>query len=189
MFHDKILSANRNIACATCHSHDLGGTDGLSLGIGEGGHGIGLNRTAGIGADRIKKRIPRNSLALWNLGFKEITTLLHDGRVTKSNMFGNNFNTPAQEALPKGLDNIVAVQALFPMTRQFEMAGNPGENEIIGLVSKVGKDSMTIDRVWPVITHRIRGIPEYVELFKNAFDNVNSALAVSYTHLTLPTKA
>ena len=41
LFHDKILSANRNIACATCHSHDLGGSDGLSLGIGEGGHGIG----------------------------------------------------------------------------------------------------------------------------------------------------
>ena len=57
MFHDKILSANRNIACATCHSHNLGGSDGLSLGIGEGGHGIGLSRTAGSGVDKIKKRI------------------------------------------------------------------------------------------------------------------------------------
>ena len=47
LFHDKILSANRNIACATCHSHDQGGSDGLSLGIGEGGQGIGLERTAG----------------------------------------------------------------------------------------------------------------------------------------------
>ena len=138
LFHDKILSANRNISCATCHNREFGGSDGLSLGIGEGGQGLGPNRTAGVGADKIKKRIPRNSLALWNLGFKEITTLLQDGRVTKSNIFGNNFNTPAQEALPKGLDNIVAVQALFPLTRQFEMAGNPGENEIIGLVSKVG---------------------------------------------------
>ena len=183
MFHDKILSANRNIACATCHSHNLGGSDGLSLGIGEGGHGIGLSRKAGSGVDKIKKRIPRNALALWNLGFKDITTLLHDGRVTKSNIFGNGFNTPAQEALPKGLDNIVAVQALFPMTRQFEMAGNPGENEIIGLVSKVGKDSMRIDRVWPVIEHRIRGIPEYVDLFKNAFDDVDSALDINITHI------
>ena len=48
LFHDKILSANRNIACATCHSHELGGSDGLSLGIGEGGIGIGLNRTAAV---------------------------------------------------------------------------------------------------------------------------------------------
>ena len=37
--------------------------------------------------------------------------MLHDGRVTKSDTFGNGFNTPAQELLPKGLDNIVAVQA------------------------------------------------------------------------------
>ena len=113
--------------------------------------------------------------------------MLHDGRVTKSDIFGNGFNTPAQEALPKGLDNIVAVQALFPMTRQFEMAGNPGENEIIGLGSKGGKDSMRIDRVWPVITHRIRGIPEYVELFKNAFDDVNSSLDINITHCLLYT--
>ena len=71
------------------------GSDGLSLGIGEGGQGIGLERTAGVGDDKIKKRIPRNALALWNLGFKDITTLLHDGRVTKSDIFGNGFNTPA----------------------------------------------------------------------------------------------
>ncbi len=109
--------------------------------------------------------------------------MLHDGRVTKSDIFGNGFNTPAQELLPKGLDNIVAVQALFPMTRQFEMAGNPGENEIIGLVSKVGKDSMRIDRVWPVITHRIRGIPEYVEMFKHAFEDVDNALDINITHI------
>ena len=109
--------------------------------------------------------------------------MLHDGRVTKSNIFGNNFNTPAQEALPKGLDNIVAVQALFPMTRQFEMAGNPGENEIIGLVSKVGKDSMRIDAVWPVITNRIRAIPEYVELFKSTFDDIDTALDIDITHI------
>jgi len=183
LFHDKILSANRNIACATCHNHQFGGSDGLSLGIGEGGVGLGPKRTAGVGDDKIKKRIPRNSLALWNLGFKEITTLLHDGRVTKSNIFDNNFNTPAQEALPKGLENIVAVQALFPMTRQFEMAGNPGENEIIGLVSKVGKDSMRIDAVWPVITNRIRAIPEYVELFKSTFDDIDTALDINITHI------
>ena len=31
----------------------------------------------------------------------------------------------------------------------------------------------------PVITHRIRGIPEYVELFKNAFDDVKSPLDIN----------
>ena len=37
LFFDPILSGNRNISCATCHNPDHGTTDGLSLGIGEGG--------------------------------------------------------------------------------------------------------------------------------------------------------
>jgi cytochrome c peroxidase len=37
LFYDKVLSGNNNISCGTCHHHDLGGSDGLSLGIGEGG--------------------------------------------------------------------------------------------------------------------------------------------------------
>jgi cytochrome c peroxidase len=138
---------------------------------------LGQNRTAGIGKDKIKKRIPRNAPGLWNLGSKEITTLLHDGRISVSNLFDNDFNTPAEEWLPKGLDNILAAQALFPMTRQFEMAGNPGENEIIGLSHR------RIDTVWPVITNRIRAIPEYVELFIEAFDDVDSSLDIDITHI------
>jgi len=35
LFYDKILSGNQNISCGTCHHHSLGGSDGLSLGIGE----------------------------------------------------------------------------------------------------------------------------------------------------------
>ncbi|MEL0195427.1 MAG: cytochrome-c peroxidase, partial [Rhodobiaceae bacterium] len=41
LFYDKILSGNRNISCGTCHHHRFGGADGLSLGIGEGGVGVG----------------------------------------------------------------------------------------------------------------------------------------------------
>ena len=35
LFYDPILSGNRNIACSTCHHHDLASGDGLSLGLGE----------------------------------------------------------------------------------------------------------------------------------------------------------
>ena len=52
------------------------------------------------------------------------------------------------------------------------MAGNFGENEIIGLVSKVGKDSRRIDRAWPVIENKIRGISEYHQKFMNAYDDI-----------------
>ena len=47
LFYDKVLSGNRNISCGTCHHHDQHGADGLSLGVGEGGSGIGLQRLSG----------------------------------------------------------------------------------------------------------------------------------------------
>ena len=108
---------------------------------------------------------------------------MHDGRISISNIYGNNFNTPAEELLPDDLDNILSAQALFPMTRQFEMAGNFGENEIIGLVSKIGKDRRTINAVWPVIVNRIRGVPEYVDLFIETFDEINDPMEIQINHI------
>ncbi len=55
LFYDNILSGNRNISCGTCHNHDLHTTDGLSLGVGEGGSGIGIERTSGHANSKIKK--------------------------------------------------------------------------------------------------------------------------------------
>ncbi|OSQ62136.1 methylamine utilization protein MauG [Marivita cryptomonadis] len=167
LFYDKILSGNRNISCGTCHHHDLGGSDGLSLGIGEGGTGLGPKRTPGDGPDRITKRIPRNAPALWNLGHKDVRVLFHDGRLEFSDIYGNGFDSPAEEWLPQGLQSILAAQALFPMTAQFEMAGNTGENEIIGAV----KDR--IDLGWPILAKRVRTIPDYGQMFVDAFDHID----------------
>ncbi|WP_245824524.1 cytochrome-c peroxidase [Pseudoruegeria aquimaris] len=167
LFYDKILSGNRNISCGTCHHHDLGGTDGLSLGIGEGGVGLGPERTAGTGEDRIKKRVPRNAPALWNLGAKEVRVLFHDGRLEISDLYGNGYDSPAEEWLPQGLETILAAQAVFPMVAQFEMAGNPKENEVAGAVHD------RIDAAWPIIAKRVRTIPEYGRMFVEAFDHID----------------
>lgn len=177
LFYDAVLSGNRNIACATCHSADLGTSDGLSLGIGEGGHGLGLERTPGKGVDRIRKRIPRNSPGLWNLGAREVDIMFHDGRVSVSDLYGNGFDTPAEEWLPTGLDNVLAAQAIFPLTSQFEMAGNPSENEIAGAVHD------RIDAVWPIVAKRVRVIDEYGRLFVEAFADVDHASQVTIVHI------
>jgi cytochrome c peroxidase len=145
LFYDPILSGNQNISCAHCHHPDLGTGDGLSLGIGEGGQGLGPRRTAGAGRDQVRKRIPRNAPALWNLGAKDLHTMFHDGRLSISDIYGNGFNSPAEEWLPKGLNSLLAAQALFPLTAQFEMAGNVAENEIIGAVTD------RIDLGWPIL--------------------------------------
>ena len=166
LFYDKILSGNKNISCGTCHHHDHAGGDGLSLGIGEGGRGVGPDRTPGEGADQIRKRIPRNAPSLWNLGHKSIDVLFHDGRLTRSDVYGNGFDSPAEEWLPQGLDNLLAAQALFPLVAQFEMAGNPRENEIAGATHD------RIDVAWPIIAKRVRTIPEYGTMFVEAFDHI-----------------
>ncbi|MEM8592591.1 MAG: cytochrome c peroxidase [Pseudomonadota bacterium] len=177
LFYDKILSGNMNISCGTCHHHTLAGGDGLSLGIGEGGVGLGPERTAGTGGDRIKKRVPRSAPTLWNLGHKSIRVLFHDGRLSVDNIYGNGFNSPAEEWLPKGLDNILAAQAVLPMTAQFEMAGNPKENEVAGAVHD------RIDAAWPIIAKRVRVIPEYGEMFVDAFDHIDTPEEVTIVEI------
>lgn len=177
LFYDKILSGNRNISCGTCHHHDLAGADGISLGIGEGGVGVGPKRTAGSGEDAIRKRIPRNAPALWNLGHKDIRVLFRDGRLMQTNIYGNGFDSPAEEWLPQGLDNLVAAQAVFPMVSQFEMAGNPRENEIAGAIHD------RIDTAWPIIAKRVRTIPEYGALFVDAFPHITSSSEVSIVEI------
>jgi len=177
LFFDKVLSGNRNISCATCHSPDFAGADGLSLGIGEGGVGIGPQRTAGIGPDAIRKRIPRNAPSLWNLGHKSINLLFLDGRLSRSDIYGNGYDSPAEEWLPEGLDNLVAAQALFPMVAQFEMAGNPRENEIAGATHD------RINMAWPIIAKRVRTIPAYAEMFVQAFDHIEDPTEVTIVEI------
>lgn len=173
LFYDKILSGNRNISCGTCHHPQLGTSDGLSLGIGEGGRGVGPQRLDGAGKDQILKRIPRNSTALWNLGAGDLQTLFLDGRLSVSDLYQNGFNSPAEEWLPAGLDNLLAAQALFPMVSQFEMAGNLNENEIIGAVHD------RIDAAWPLIAGRVSEIDDYANHFIRHKSHIESAGDIS----------
>ena len=173
LFYDKILSGNRNISCGTCHHHDHGGSDGLSLGIGEGGSGLGPERTAGTGEDKIRKRIPRNATSLWNLGHKSITVVFQDGRLEISDIYQNGFNSPAEEWLPKGLNTVISAQAIFPLVAQFEMSGNPKENEIAGAIHD------RIDMAWPILAKRVRTIPAYGEMFVKAFENIDHPAQVT----------
>lgn len=177
LFYDKILSGNRNISCGTCHHHDFGGSDGLSLGIGEGGEGLGPERVAEGPDDRIRKRIPRNAAALWNLGARDIRALFHDGRLETSELYGNGFNSPAEEWLPDGLETILAAQAIFPLAARFEMAGDPEENEISGAVND------RIDKGWPILAKRVRIIPEYGRMFVSAFDHIDSPDQITVTEI------
>lgn len=177
LFYDKVLSGNQNIACATCHHHDFNSADGVSLGIGEGGSGLGLRRSGGTGADRIEERVPRNAPALWNLGHRDVRFMFLDGRVEVSDDFGNGFRTPAWIFLPEGLNSALAAQALFPLASETEMAGQPWENPIGGAAYE------SAHYVWPMIAERIRSIDAYVPMFIDAFDHVNDASDITIVEI------
>lgn len=177
LFYDKILSGNKNIACATCHHHDMNSADSVSLGIGEGGVGLGPARLSSEGLDKIAHRIPRNAPALWNIANRDITNLFHDGRVAISSEFAGGFDTPAKDLLPVGLDTIIAAQALFPMTSAAEMAGGPHENEVGAAVAE------RIDIAWARITDRVRDIPAYTQMITAAYDTVNGPKDVTIVEI------
>jgi len=181
LFYDKILSGNRNIACATCHHALANNGDGLSLPIGEGGVGLSVARDTGTGADAVVARVPRNAPPLFNLGVKDLTALFWDGRVQVDAAAPSGFDTPAGAALPLGLSSLLAAQAMFPVTSPEEMAGGPGENPIADAAA--AGDLAGPGGVWAQLAQRIRGIPEYVDLFKNAFDDVSGADDITFVHV------
>lgn len=185
LFFDKILSGNKNISCATCHHPLCGTTDNLSLGIGEGGKGLGPARHLEMTESKefdAKRRIPRNAPALFNLGHYEFRVAFHDGRVQKDRTKPSGFLTPAGDKTPEGLDSLLAAQALFPITSNHEMAGEPGSNPIADAAKALkfaGEDG-----VWEMLTQRIRDIPEYVGYFKEVYPKeIQSADQITIVHI------
>src|SRR6266404_2519685 len=103
LFFDPILSGSRIVSCATCHLLTYGTSDGLSRSIGV--HRDGLNGT------RVH---PRNALDLWNRDNNAVRSLFWDGRVEVLDPERRVFRSPLGNELPSGLENALAVQALFP---------------------------------------------------------------------------
>ena len=179
---DKLLSGNKNTACATCHHPLTGTTDSLSLSVGEGGRSLGMSR---VESDIIHERVPRNSPALFNLGAKEFKTFFHDGRVLE-NPYAEpgDFISPAGSDLPEGFDNALAVQAMFPVTSPTEMAGqydggtDVSENDIASRAA-----AGDLPGIWSLLTERLQGVDEYVALFKSVYpDEVKEASDITFVH-------
>ena len=107
--------------------------------------------------------------ALFNLGAREFTRLFHDGRVETDpdGYFDGGFVTPAKWKLPPGLDNVLAAQAMFPVTSPAEMAGQKGENPIADARSL--NNAAGPGGVWEQLAMRLQAVPEYVERFRAAF--------------------
>lgn len=177
LFFDKLLSGNRNISCATCH-HALTDTgDGLSLGVGEGGRGLGMTRDTGSSTDAIHERVPRNAPPIFNLGAREFRRMFHDGRVEVDETQPSGFRSPAGDDLPLNLENVLAAQAMFPVTSTTEMAGQGIENEVA-----IAAEAGDLPAVWEILAARLRSNLLYVDLFLTAFAELEGANEISFAH-------
>ncbi len=170
LFWDPELSGNRDTACATCHHASFATGDALSVSIGTLGRGLGALRVPAQG----RRLVPRNAPPVFNFGYTDWKVLFLDGRVSGSKADG--FATPAFNFLPAGLDNVLAAQAMFPVTSRDEMRGEVGDLDLNGKINELGNiPDYDWAGIWQAEIDRLKVIPQYVDLFKAAYPNVNTS--------------
>ncbi len=164
LYWDPLLSGNKDISCATCH-HPLFATgDELSVSIGTGGTGLGPARVIGERRDLV----PRNAPPILNLGLEAFTVMFWDGRAHGTPATG--FTSPADDDLPFNLENVVAVQAMFPITSRDEMRGKRGDRDIFGERNELAAiPDHDFESIWAGVMVRLLAVPEYVEMFAAAY--------------------
>jgi cytochrome c peroxidase len=165
LFHDPLISGNKNISCNSCHRADMGTSDNLALSVGHGARELAHGRTEGNGAI-----LNRNAPFLYNLGQEDQDIMFWDGRVSfnkKTRQFqtpepGLNGENPQYKDITQNLSDALAAQALFPMVSREEMRGHGG-NELA--------QAMSNREAWDGIVKRLKGSTEtdYIQLFKSAY--------------------
>jgi cytochrome c peroxidase len=163
LFFDKILSGNRDVACATCHQAAASLGDGLSLAVGTGGTGHGAARVPGQG----RQFVSRNAPSLLNTGLG-LYQLFWDGRLSAFGLGG--FQLDSGIVVPPGLPNILAAQAMLPVLNRREMRGEPGDHDVFGNPNELAAlaDSQA-EEIWRAIMQRVLTIPAYMAMFNAAF--------------------
>ena len=164
LFSDRNLSGNKNISCMDCHHPMLGTGDTLSLSLGEGSEGHGLNKS-----QKSATILLRNSPPLFNLGYRNFLDMFYDGRVSfdptlqifNTPEVGLNGENPAYKNIVKNLDSALAAQALFPLVNIEEMKGR-GPNS-------VSQASSNLDTWNVILNERILPFERYESLFKRVY--------------------
>jgi cytochrome c peroxidase len=170
LFFDKILSGNRDVACASCHSPLAHSGDDQSLAIGTGAAIVGGTRALGAG----RQFTPRNAPSLFNVGLGTFY-IFWDGRL--SGDFGSNqFRAPSDIVLPTGLSGVLAAQALIPLTNRVEMRGDAGDRDVFGNPNELAAipDGQNA-AIWDAAMRRVLAVAAYQQKFNAAFPGVSTS--------------
>lgn len=175
LFFDKLLSGNRDISCATCHHPFTHTGDGLSLPIGVGGVGFGPARQLGINQQTLQANpfVPRNAPEVFDRGQSEWTTMFWDMRVSGDPV--NGFQTPAGANLPATVTDVLAAQAMFPVTSTDEMLGRPGDLDVKGNTNEISPHTGDFPAIWSALMARLLAIQAYQDQFAAAYPGVSQA--------------
>jgi cytochrome c peroxidase len=147
VFFDPILGGEKDVACASCHHPDFAFGDGRQLPVGVAGTG-GLGPIRVNGSSRISGNpvgfTPRNAPTCFNTAYN----------ADEHGVYGHG-GFQFWDGRVKSLE----VQATKPITSRVEMRGDayPGDDAV---AAAIALDS---------VLNRLRGIEEYVALFRNAF--------------------
>ena len=181
LFFDPILSGSGDVACASCHHPSFGTSDGVSLGLGDGGIGIGPERSADP-ANLPERRVPRNSPGLWNVGANQFRSLFHDGRVELGNTQPEGLRTPLDHEMMPGFASVLAAQTMFPVVSPDEMAGHYSENSIAEIV-RLGILTDE-DGAWDRIARQVAGSGDYAERFARVYGHIDEAEDVTFVDIS-----
>ncbi len=177
LFFDKVISGNKDISCATCHHPQFGTVDCQALGAGTKGDGLCKDRIKAEG----REFVPRNSPEVFNKGLSLWHTMFWDGRIEK--LDNGKIVTPAGEQTPEGLINVLAAQALFPITSRTEMRGLKGDIAIDGTENEIAEvDDSDFTEMWNRVMNRILSIEEYVRMFEKAYPGKTEFTIVDYAN-------
>jgi len=181
LFYDPVLSGNREVACATCHHPRFATSDGVSLGLGDGGIGLGPDRRPDP-ANPPEARIPRNAPALFNLGAHEFDTLFADGRIARDDTEPSGIRTPLGADMAQGFSGVLSAQTMFPVLSDDEMAGHYGENPV-ARAARTGRITGA-GGAWDILARRVAAIPAYADRFAAAYDHVEAPDDIAFTDIS-----
>ncbi|MEO0380704.1 MAG: cytochrome-c peroxidase, partial [Pseudomonadota bacterium] len=177
LFYDPILSGSKTVSCATCHHPKFATGDGVSLGLGDGGQGLGPDRVA-VSDNLPEQRIPRNAPPLFNIGATEFTVFFHDGRLEEDAARASGIRTPLGTEMEAGFASALSAQSMFPVLSPDEMAGHYSENDVAravrqGLLTGPGG-------AWDILSNRVADIPDY----RTRFDAVIGDKPIAFTDIS-----